>query len=466
MSDDHMMEEDEAGGGRRAVEETVYAVSVGSVKYAVGLFWNEVDDPSQGAVEARRIAARPTIDADLFCLRARGDQYGLGKKADGQQKNMPALAGHLADSRGGSWLGLFEIDAGFYLVSVVDDMITTDAFFPDEMDARTKFEDVYGMQDWAEVFCPAAFDIPDTKPTLIADIVSGRAPRLQDVDRVSSALKLGLFGVVLVVIFGGGAWYYKSIGEQEAAEQLRIMQELARKARPGGEEAVQMPPTPWENKFKGVDYLKACDDAMKKAVLDIPGWRSTELSCNNGESEVVMRVERQGALDKGGGTINWVRWALDKGGMRDAKANPTTSADVVEVRWTFPPPERWKPAEGGTYPVMDMRRYLQSQFEELFTVTSFKNAIDGGGDPKAAKAPVVFKSLKFGFESPYVPQTFSEILGRLPGLFVTKVSLDLKKLVYQVEGQVNEQIINQPVARKPQGQPADGKQDRAQNPGR
>ncbi|AOG02829.1 type 4b pilus protein PilO2 [Bosea sp. RAC05] len=414
--------------------DKISVLKIGGKKYAVNLFWNEAEDSSRVQEAARREAARQSeLELDLFCVRQGVSQYGLGRKRLGHSKGMASLAGHMADSRPGSWLGVFSVDDGYYILAVRDNEILgeTDRVFSDELDARTQFEEFLTRGEWSEIYAPASLSIDGAQDQSIETfIASGRPPRLQDINRVGSAFKWIVIGGVVVAIIFGGLLYQKYQAEAEYQEMLRNLEAQARNNLPGRkQQEVEVPPMPWEGRYSAAKYLPACSEAMKRAVLDIPGWKPKAILCNGTGSSVSMNIDRSAALGQGGGTINWIRWALNRKGLDRSSISPvgdngaeatwSISGDVEVLKPALTPPR-----------LAEARRYLQSWLEETFTQVRFTS-----GDKNQ-----FFETLKFRFETPYDPSRFSDILGRVEGLTIDRVSLDLARYVYTVEGAVHEKF--------------------------
>lgn len=427
-------EVDVFGGGdeREAATERAhdtYVVKIKGQQFAVGLLWNNFENKSSAVAEARAMAAKPNIDCDLFCVRQGGSQYGLGRKVDGQAKNMISLAGALADARGGNWLGAFKVADGYYLVAVRDDDIypETDKFYGDEIEAKSRFEDLLSMTEWGEVFAPDDFGVAGgaTELSLEGSVARARGPRLQDTDRIGSMSKWLVFGVVAVALLGGGAWYLNYQQEQdflrEQADRARAFDETV---NPQSE--IVIPPMPWEGKPLATAYLASCEAALRKAVMTIPGWNTVGLACEGNTAR--MSLDRNGELGAGGGTINWIRWALDKRGLEHASASPV-GENLVEVTWPLDEVEN-SPVELETPSASNSRRYLQSWFEESFTPISF---------PGTESTDFVV-TLSFLFKSPFEPTRFGSILEKIPGMTIERVVVDLSDYSYSVEGSVYEKL--------------------------
>ena len=419
------------GDEREAVAERshdTYVVRIKGQQFAVGLLWNNFENKASAVADARAVAAKPNIDCDLFTVRQGASQYGLGRKSDGQAKNMISLAGALADNRGGNWLGVFDVADGYYIIAVRDDDIypETDKFYTDEFDAKSRFEELLSMAEWGEIFAPASFDIGGAAElSLEASVAKVRGPRLQDTDRIGGMTKWLAFGVVAIAIIGGGAWFFQNQADQDWQRQ---MEQIANEANAvvNPREEIVVPPMPWEGQPSAVAYLEACQAALKKAVMTVPGWNTVGLACEGGNAK--MSLNRDGNLGEGGGTINWIRWSLDRRGLQNASASPLGD-NLVEVIWPIDSVEKI-PVEIDTPAVSDSRRYLQSWFEESFTPISF---------PGNESTPFVV-TLSFQFKSAYEPTTFGAILQKIPGLTIQRVVVDLTNATYSVEGSVYEKL--------------------------
>ncbi len=429
------------------VEDVVHVIKVGKARYAVGLLWQDVEEQRDVAAEARRTAARPGVERDLFVVRSGGAQYGLGSKACGHAKGMPSLAGRLADAHPGSWIGLFPVDGGFYLLAVNSDLIgaQTDKFYRDEIEARAQFDEAHDLvNDWSDVFCPPDHDVHDSKPADLEALLTGKSPKLQSIDRVSSYIKYGAIAAVALLALLGAQQYSQWQSDASMKAEMDRIAEESKKLIPLKKAEKPRPAAPWDGRYKATSYIEGCVQGMKKAVLDIPGWRTRALACDSGNAMVQQVIERQAPLGNGGGTMNWIRWSLDRHDMHNASVSPL-GGDQFQVSWAFPDPDRWKPDVGITPTVGKVRFYLQSQFEEDFTVLTF-------GTPKADE---FYRTLDWTFPTSYDPRTFVKILDRLPGAVVNKISMDLGTFAYKVEGSSFEEI---PVPAAPSGQKGPGAQ--------
>lgn len=434
MSDDDFEKDDEEQGS--SLEETLVSVKIGKTSYACGLFWIEVTEIPNAVEEARNYALTPNSEFDYFCVRSDSTQFGVCKKSDGYHKGMVSLASALADSvEHRSWCGIFSVENGYYVISVREELIAEDQFYLNHDYAKQSFEDLAVSSDWSHIFAPSELEISGSTEVSIESLITSKGSKLQDVKKVSFLIKF-LF-VALIVAFGlfGVRYYYDLQAEEEQKAALANIQNLSKKNLSNQKDAVKPPPAPWEGKFKPASYLDACQKSMDQAVISVPGWRASKITCDM-TTNVVMGLDRIKPLGQGGGTINWVRWALDNSPLKSARFSPS-NPNGVDVTWNFGDVEKWKPDVGLTPKVNDIRKYIQSQFEEQFIPVQFGTI----------EVSDFFKVMKFHFDTNFPPNNFSDILSKVPGLFITKVSLDVERNIYGVDVQAAEQLPFDPNAK-------------------
>jgi hypothetical protein len=441
-----MSDIDDFEDGYADASDSVGTLRIGKTHYAVSLIWQEADDDTDPAAAARSVAADTSVNGDFLVLRPQSRQFGIGHKDKSHAKGMPSLGAHIAESRRGtqaSWLGLFEVEGGFYVIAVRDELILaqTDRFYADEMHARGELDNLLNLDDWGETFAPVGFEIENSTDKSLVQLLAGKPPRLRDIDKMGGMAKWGVGLILLLLIIGGGLYYQNHLAEvaAEVAENERI--EQLRAALPGGQATVPVPPMPWEDRPTATAYLDACMAAMHKAVLDFPGWKPDKIECD-ANANVKLDILRATSLEGGGGTVNWIRWTLDKSPSLAGASILPQGPDGATITWTGGKMENYPPDLNPRAPDIGKSRfYLQSWFEEAFTTITF---------PKAAQNDF-FRTVSFTFTTQYEPTKFSSILGKVPGLTIEKVTSDLKRfpLTYQVEGSVNEQLPLPKNARRP-----------------
>ncbi len=268
-------------------------ITLGSRRYAVGLYWENSPGSGRVAQIAKEAANQPGQQADFYVVRpgsrdGRVPQFGLCSNEGGKlQAGTPVLAACLASQLPGSWAGAFQFAEGIALVIVRDDLIVPDGdlFFTEETEARDRLLQEIGFGGLQTIYAPEGWSIPNADsipPTLLindrADII------LQRVSIPVQTKALIGAGVAAAVIALGAFWFVqKKNAEQEALAQeaLRRAQEAARLPS----FVQQPPPEPkyerfWEKAPRPNDVISACHNGLSLIPSDIVGWALTSFSCN------------------------------------------------------------------------------------------------------------------------------------------------------------------------------------------
>lgn len=411
----------------------VGVIRVAKRDYAVSLDWHAVEQPTKAVSEAREAAASSSIGADYFCVRAgTTPQFGLGFRAQGHKAGMPSLAAHMASAKGGSWIGLFEVAGGYYLVAVRDDAILSecDRFFSDADEARSTFEDYQGRSDWNEYIAPADLDIPGTVQTGIEILLDGKPQvRLREVSRSSNLIRLGLAGAAVAGILVGGMFYMNHM------EELRLQEEAAAALKNAmntvsPDQEIEIPPMPWEGKKLAVPLIKACVDSVSKFPTDIPRWKVTKIRCDGENSAVVAAISRDGELGAGGGSINWVKEQVKEFGHGATVVDPASGSEsAVMVGWSLDGvPDI--PVDLKTAPLSAMKRAMLAQLEERMVPVTFFDANN----------TEFWRGFNFRFSTKDDPMGFADVIGALPGAMMNSLEYDVQAHEWILEGKAYEQL--------------------------
>jgi hypothetical protein len=396
-------------------------VTVGSHRYAVGLYWE--NSPGGGRVTqiAREAANQPGQQADFYAIRpgnknGRIPQFGLCSGDAGQIAGMPVLAACLATQIPGSWAGAFRLNEGVAVVVVRDDLIVPDGdvFFLDEAEARDRLLQEISFGGLQTVYAPESWSIPivDTIPlTLLVGNYQGI--KLQRVS-IPKKLKVLAASVALIVVIAvGGVWYWQAKIDEENARRaqedvLRRAQEEAKKHLPSmlrQDEA----PTPvydrkWEKEPQSLAVLANCQQALSKIHAVAAGWKLSTLKCS-GPSVA----------------ISWVRdhgYSLPPLGTNVADT-ATTASQVLVLSGLVP-----RGAEVLGDPEETTKRYLSQNWPG-----SISRAADDPPPPPPpdytgpwAPPPPPWVKRSFTFTVPELPSNIPELISGLPGLIINSLS--------------------------------------------
>jgi len=425
------IDDTEANAGYDPVGSGVGVVRVGKRDYAVGLYWNSVTVSSEAAKEARAMAGSDRVGADFYCIRSGATpQFGLGFRSAGHKSSMPSLAAHLASVKSGSWIGLFEVPGGFYLIAVRDDGILAecDRFIADSSVATDVFQDFLVQSEWGESIAPASLDIPGTKEVPIDGLIEGRPPaRLTEVRRTGNFIRIGLAVALVGGVLIGGMSYMSSLEQERLEAEFRAKLEQAQKLmRP--DEKVVVPPMPWEGKPLASAVLDECVREVKRFPTDIPGWNVTELICENGM--IAAALDRSAALGSGGGPVTWIKRFVSSDGFNPSiDFPPEGSGSRVRLQWPMKALPHI-PVDLKTLKLFQVRRALVEVFESRMTMVNLQDADSND----------FWKGMTFRFSTKAEPTGFADLIAALPGAIMTRIRLDVRNAEWHLEGKIYEQL--------------------------
>jgi hypothetical protein len=432
--------------GGSAYDSRVGVVKVARRDYAVGLQWNTLQEPSRAVEEARTFAQQPMVAADVFGVRQSANpQFAVGFRSYGHRANQPSLAAHAARAKGGSWIGLFEVSGGYYLLGVRDDAIISefDRFFDDEAAAIKAYES-FSYMSWDDVIAPASLKLGQKNTTTLESLLIGKPPvKLQDVKRTSPVVKIAVAVAAVVAIFIGVSSYMDGQKQAELQEQARVLAEQA--ARTVSREPEEPPPPamPWEGEMLGAKFLDKCVTDVRKFRLAIPGWSVNEFYCKpqGTTGSAAAAIDRKASIGAGGGSVNWIAkyTARDdfhpsltpKGGEPRIIPPMEGSGGRVSVQWSLSGIEAI-PVDIKTIPVGQVRLSMLQIFEDRQTPIRFGSAVKVN--------PKYWNGLGFEFTTQLDPLAYADVIASIPGALITDVKYTIATNTWSIKGEAYEQI--------------------------
>lgn len=444
-------------------------VKVGSRTFAVGLAWETItpgknNNPANIAKESAKQQM-----ADLFCLRPPANmQYGLGAKSVGHKAKMAPLASALTENIEGSFVAVFEVEEGYYVCAVRDDVILAgyDRLFDDKQAAADFFTEVKFNSSWESSFAPEDWNIQDTVHKKIDEILLVKPSSKLFLQPVSSRGTLVKAFLVFVVLFAcvAGYLYNQQLEqdkiEEKKAEAIRIQTEKDRIAKTSKPKPIPIPPMPWEGRASMIDVMEACRNAMNTAPLNIPGWLPITMTCQVSDLKNSLKSSLQAivvmTIRRDGGTLNWIAPFVNKPDFKPVirpSLNGAQGASNYEVIWNVDVPAsatRYV-ADSPFVNIVKTRLYVTSQFEEIFQIVTIKEeqgpAIEYTVPPPPntrvapqKKAYVPFRTLAFAFQTGQDPKEYIATLKPIPLNVLGKLTLDLSNWQWTIEGTVYEKL--------------------------
>lgn len=443
---------DDSIGGSSGYDIRVGVVKVARRDYAVGLQWNTLQEPSRAVEEARTFAQQPAVAADVFGVRQSANpQFAVGFRSYGHKANLPSLAAHAARAKGGSWIGLFEVAGGYYLLGVRDDAIISefDRFFDDQQAAIQAFES-FSYMAWDDIVAPAALKLGQKSTTTLETLLTGKPPvKLQDVKRTSPIVKIVLALAAGVAIFVGVSSYMDAQKQAEIDEQARILAEQAAQIISREPEVEPPPPMPWEGKMHGAKFLEKCVSDIRNFRLSVPGWTVNDFFCEEQGSTglAAAALDRKGEVGMGGGSLNWIakytaREGFEpsltpKGGQPLIIPPSEGSGTRVSVQWSIDGIDV-HPVDIKTIPVGKVRLSMLQIFEDRATAIKFSSASQES--PPNPQNWRYWNGLGFDFTTQLDPLAFGDVLSAIPGVLITNVKYSVSTNTWSIKGEAYEQL--------------------------
>ena len=267
--------EDDASAHKEGV------VQLGGSMYAVGLMWQPLQDPDAPLPEIK-VMAESDPDLNLYCLvPGVAPQYGLGRKKDKLTVGMPVLAASLASYfvEEPSICGVFKLEEGWWFITIRNNLIMgeKDVLYKDEEEAKEAFKAVLKIPDWNKKFAPADWEIPETTPLDLEEIIGDmRKIRLTEITTVKrTRVLIGVIvAIVALVIFAAVNFvsYLNSLDVEVEKEILPVVVPVKKM-----HEEVK---NPWTKRPQTDAFISKCwnNIFMVQSVI-IPGWKLGDLVC-------------------------------------------------------------------------------------------------------------------------------------------------------------------------------------------
>lgn len=273
----------------------VKVVRIHGKPFVCGLFWQPLTRPRAYMKEAREIGKRESME--IVAIRhSTIIQAGFVAKHQGVFKGMYSLAAALAGVLGPSWLGVFALDDGYYVLVAVNERTIVPGcdMTGDHAAVSAKLNAVYGLFAWENIYIPAGFDHSGETlalKTLLTPERLKKEYRLKSLTFGLSAKEWGI-GIVVIGLFIALLSVYAIRATQhrrarEQAEHLRRTQLAALHAKNQQEQGIQALEHPWTKTPSVQDFLTGCLNATYRMPLVVRGWAFERGRCTDQRVEAV-----------------------------------------------------------------------------------------------------------------------------------------------------------------------------------
>ena len=169
-------------------------IKVGKVDYAVGLFWQPLQDVDDPIPEIRE-TMEADVGTNLYTIHyGRAPQYGIGRTDKGHKEGQPAGAIAVLDSLSdkSSFVAVFKVDEGWWFLVARNDLILPeeDILYRTEQEAKDAFYSMMAVPDWGYKIAPSSWNIDDTEEMQAEDLLkNGLQVRLYSLSAIRGTNK-------------------------------------------------------------------------------------------------------------------------------------------------------------------------------------------------------------------------------------------------------------------------------------
>lgn len=409
-------------------------ISVHRKKYAVGLFWQPLPSGSGGRSYARHLAH--SVDGHYNLYTEYKFMIGLSMRRMGHKTGMPSAAAEVCEamSEFSSFLAVFAIENGFYMVAVRNGIIIVDRVYTKEADAREEYTTMAQMPDWGAFIAPANWGMPRAVEHTLDDVITGHSHtslRSLSMTRsiVVSILLILLFILLMVVIYRepvvqsvSNQHNLEKIDTEQAAEYRRQIEaknkeldeqfQIERKP-----EAKPIVP-PYELLPDVATRADVCYRAMGFLMQPISGWNQVWVKCDETHATAQLR-RTYGTL----GDFYAVASELMPGAFVQE-----LSEELLTVRATLPKVD--------IIPSVDERdtdtivRDVMTAFQSIDAPADVQTVVDTVSNGVETKN---FDVVEVAASSKLTPMQFMQIFDNFGGVYMTKCDWNASNRTWNYE---------------------------------
>ena len=401
-------------------------IKVGKTTYAIGLFWQplqDVDDPISEIRETMESDER----SNLYVIHyGRAPQYGIGRSDKGHAAGQVVASISVLDalSDKSSFVAVFEVEGGWWFLAARNDLILPeeDVLYRTEKEAKDAFYSMMAVPDWGYKIAPSSWNIDDTEEMLLEDLLkTGAQVRLNSLSAIRGTKVLVTIATLILIVIVAAVYSIISFIDREKSEPTFIEpivpQSNIQPVEPQREEE-----KPWEKLVSVPDFLEICwTSSYQLKAMKIPGWTLNQIVCTpEGLSTGWGREDKS--------RIAWLESALrDQYKIKgEVQINETGTAATIHIPFTNLPIVASTPA----YSIQKLRREMTDISQALslpIQVSTGQVVVETAvqTQPKAGEAQPqiskVYEFLSFSFSSAMDPPAWESFFKPFQALEITKI---------------------------------------------
>ena len=397
-------------------------ITIGRSEYAVGLFWQPLQDPDDPIPEIRE-TMESDEDANFYTLYVdgRAPQYGIGRSSSGHREGQIAAGSAVlsALSEKSSFVAVFEVKEGWWFVAARNDLVLPeeDVLYRTEEEAKDAFYSMMAVPDWGFKIAPDTWHIDGTQEMELGELLKNASrSRLQGISASRStkvlivvALFLFLFVAALFALF-----FFLIDREKKAPITFTPVAPQA--------EIVPVVPTleeekPWEKLVEVEPFIEMCwNYSYQLKAMQVPGWGLDQIVCTHeGLTSGWRKTWTQG------GRVGWMQKAIEEYGFKEDTVKIEESATSASLKIPFENLPL-KPS----LPRLPLDK-LQRELIDISQAMNFPISMAPGQVTSQQQSenpdqpPAVYRYLSFSFSSKMDPPAWESFFDKFAALEIVKI---------------------------------------------
>ena len=416
-------DEKPAAEDQKKEEENRDVILINRKEYAVGLFWQPLQDPDDPIPEIRETMESDT-DACLYTLytEGRAPQYGVGRASHGHKEGQIAAASSVlsALSEKSSFVAVFEVKEGWWFVAARNDLVLPeeDVLYRTEAEAKDAFFSMMAVPDWGFKIAPDTWHLDGAQEMDLSELFRNATPsRLQGISasrstKVLIVMALLLFAIVALIV--ALIFFLVENDDRPSVEIAPVsLQAQIEPVVPKLEEE-----KPWERLVSVNPFLETCwSYSYQLKATQIPGWGLQNIVCtHDGIKSGWHKTWTQG------GRVAWIQKAFEKYEFKNfvtTQIDDSATSASVYVKFENLP---LRPS----HPTHSLKK-LQRELIDISQAMNFPISMSPGevvGESQSNnpnQEPPTYRYLSFSFSSNLDPPAWESFFDKFTALEIVKV---------------------------------------------
>ncbi|MBO5833731.1 MAG: type 4b pilus protein PilO2 [Alphaproteobacteria bacterium] len=409
-------------------------INVNRRKYAVGLFWQPIAAGFVARNYARSLSRN--IDKRLNLYLDYRSMIALGARRWGHRAGMASAAAEVmaAFSEYTSFLSVFRVDGGFYLVAARNGIVIEDKIFDSESEARSEYVKLSEIPDWGAFFAPGDWGMPRAVDKNISDVLVG-APHvvLHSISRLNAWLLsaalvvffiLGLVGVLRdpIVQTVTPRPQVAELNPELVAEYKKQLEEKNKELDVEFEIEKTLPPEPIVMPYELLPDAGARAEMCYKAIgflmQPVAGWNQINVECGETHAFVIFQRSFGTLADFYQNVAQFMPGVF----VQEVDENTVRVRTALPILETLSSQDE-RDAETLVRDVTSVFQAIDTNIQTEIVVDTLTNGVD------VATVNVVELSV----QTKLVPMQFMEVLADFGGVYMTKCTWNVKTRVWNYE---------------------------------